>query len=69
MRCPQVRRTFKYHGPNDFLSRKNMHIAHYLLLLFYPFRDNKKLLSCSPPLHQNRLLEPGVQTVGISNKN
>ena len=31
--------------------------------MFYPFRDKKELLSGFPPLYQNKLLEPGVQTV------
>ena len=41
--------------------------AHYLHLLFYPFRDNKELLSEHPPSCQKKLLET-VQTVINSNK-
>ena len=38
------------------------------MLLFYPFRDDKKLLSAFPPLHQNKLREQGVQAVVNMNK-
>ena len=41
--------------------------AHHVLLLFYPFRDEKELLSGLPPLYQNKLQEKGVQ--GIENIN
>ena len=41
--------------------------AHHVLLLFYPFRDEKELLSGLPPLYQNKLQEQGVQ--GIENIN
>ena len=42
--------------------------AHHVLLLFYPFRDEKELLSGLPPLYQNKLQEQGVQDVVSINK-
>ena len=39
-----------------------------MLLLFYPFRDEKELLSGFPPLYQNKLQEEGVQNVVNINK-
>ena len=40
----------------------------HVLLLFYPFRDEKELLSGVSPLHQNKLQEQGVQNVVNINK-
>ena len=39
-----------------------------MLLLFYPFGDEKELLSGFPPLYQNKLQEEGVQNVVNINK-
>ena len=39
-----------------------------MLLLFYPFRDEKELLLGFPPLYQNKLQEEGVQDVVNINK-
>ena len=44
------------------------HVPHHVLLLFYPFRDEKELLSGFPPLYQNKLQEEGVQDVVNINK-
>ena len=38
------------------------------MLLFFPFRDEKQLLSGCPPLYQNKLQEQGVQDVVNKNK-
>ena len=38
-----------------------------MLLFFYPFREKKELSEWTP-LNQNKLLEPGFQTVLNSNK-
>ena len=38
------------------------------MLLFFPFRDEKQLLLCCPPLFQNKLQEKGVQDVVNRNK-
>ena len=39
-----------------------------MLLLFYPFRDEKELLSSLPPLYQNQLQWQGVLDVANKNK-
>ena len=51
---------------NKLLSSKEF--AHRVLLLFYPFRDEKELLSGFPPLYQNKLQQQGVQDVVNTNK-
>ena len=55
MRCRKVKRILSYHVSNKFLSPEKF--AHHVLLLFYPFRDEKELLSSFPPLYQNKLQE------------
>ena len=39
MRCRKVRRILRYHVPNELLSPEKF--PHHVLLLFYPFRDEK----------------------------
>ena len=51
---------------NKLLSPEKF--VHHVLFLFYPFRDEKALLSGFPPIHQNKLQEEGVRyTIGINN--
>ena len=57
MRCRKVRRILRYRMPNKPLSPETF--AHHVLILFYPFRDEKELLSGFPPMHQNKLQEEG----------
>ena len=38
------------------------------MLLFFPFRDEKQLLSSCPPFYQNKLQKQGVQYVVNRNK-
>ena len=52
--------------PNKLLSTEKF--AHHAMLLFFQFRDEKQLLSCCPPLFQNKLQEKGVQDVVNRNK-
>ena len=66
VRYLKVRGILWYHEPNNSLYPGKY--AHHLLILFYPFWDEKDLLSGCLSLHQNKLLEPGVQTVANSNK-
>ena len=66
VRYLKVRGILWYHEPNNSLYPGKY--AHHLLILFYPFWDEKDLLSGCLPLYQNKLLEPGVQTVANSNK-
>ena len=66
MRYCKVRKFLQYHVPNKLLSPEKF--AHHVLLLFYPFRDEKELLSGFPPLYQNKLQEQGVRDVVNTNK-
>ena len=66
MRCRKVRKIHRYHVPNKLLSAKKC--AHYVLLLFYPFRAGKELLLDFPTLYQNKLQEQSVQNVVNTNK-
>ena len=66
MRCRKVRSILRYHVLNKILYSEKF--DHHVLLLFYPFRDEKELLSGLPPLYQNKLQEQGVQDVGNINK-
>ena len=51
---------------NKLLSPEKF--AHHVLLLFYPFRYEKDLLSSFPPMFQNRLQEEQFQDVIKINK-
>ena len=66
MRCRKVRRILRYHVPNRLLFPEKF--AHYVMLLFFPFRDEKQLVSGCPPLYQNKLQEQGVPDVVNRNK-
>ena len=66
MCCRKVRRILRYHVPNKLLSPEKF--AHHVMLLFFPFRDEKQLLSGCPPLYQNKLQEQGVQDFVNRNK-
>ena len=66
VRYLKVRGILWYHEPNNSLYPGKY--AHHLLILFYPFWDEKDLLSGCFSLYQNKLLEPGVQTMANSNK-
>ena len=66
MRCRKVRRFLRYHVPNKLSLPEKF--AHHVLLLFYPFRDEKELLSGFPPLYQNKLQEQGFLDVVNMNK-
>ena len=61
MQCHRIRRILRYHVANKFLHPEKF--AHHVLLLFYPLRDEKELLSGLPSLYQNKILEPGVQDI------
>ena len=66
MRCRKVRKVLRYHVPNSMLYPEKY--AHHLLMLFYPFRNENELLSGTPLLYQNKLLEPDVQDVVNNNR-
>ena len=52
--------------PNKLLPLEKF--AHHVLLLFYPFRDEKELPSGFLPSYQNKLREQGIQVVVNMNK-
>ena len=66
IRCHKVRRILRYHVPNKLLFPEKG--ACHVLLLFYPFRDEKELLSGFPSMYQNKLKEERVQDVININK-
>ena len=66
MRYSEVRRILRYHVSNKLLSPEKF--AHNMLLLFYPFRDEKELLSGFPPIYKTKLQEEEVQDVVNINK-
>ena len=66
MRCRKVRPIFWYDMPNKLSAW--VKFAHYVLLLFYPFRDEKELLSGFSTLHQNKHGGQRVQVVVNMNK-
>ena len=66
IRCHKVRRILLYHVPNKLLPPDKF--AHHMLLLFYPFRDEKELLPGFPPLYQNQLQQQRVQNIVNKNK-
>ena len=41
--------------------------AHHILFMYYPFRDEKELLSGNPPTYESKLSEPGV--IEVVNQN
>ena len=50
MRCRKVKRIFPFHVSNKLLSPEIF--AHHILLLFYPLRYEKEILSGFPPIYQ-----------------
>ena len=61
MRCRKVRRILRCHVPNKILYPEKS--SHHVLLLFYPFRNEKELLSGVPPLYQNKPQEQRLQDI------
>ena len=52
MCCPKVKRILRYHVPRKLLPPEKF--VHPVMLLFFPFRDEKQLLSGCPPLYQSK---------------
>ena len=51
MQCQKVKRIFRYRLPSKFFSLQKF--AQYVLLLYFPFRDEKELLLGFSPIYQN----------------
>ena len=66
IKCCKVTRISWYHESNKIFFPEKY--ANFLLLLSYPFRDEKELSSGCPPSCQKKLLEFGVQIVINCNK-
>ena len=64
MRCRKVRWFLWYHVLHNVLFPETLD----MLLLFYPFRDEKELLSSFPPLYRNKLQQQGIQNIVNMNK-
>ena len=58
MQCRKVRQILRHQVPNKILSLEKF--AHFVLLLFHPFKDEKELLSIFSPMYQNKLQEEGA---------
>ena len=61
MRCRKARRILRYHVPRKLFSPEKF--DHNVLLLFYPFRDEKELSSDFPTIHNKTLQDKGVEDV------
>ena len=55
----------QYYVPNK--ETKPEEYAHHMLFMYYPFRDEKELLSGNPPTYASKLSEPGV--IDLVNQN
>ena len=53
------------HVPNK--ETRPEEYAHHMLFMYYPFRDEKELLSGNPPTYAMKLSEPGV--IDLVNQN
>ena len=60
-RCRKVRWIRRYHVLNKLLFPPKF--AHHVLILFYPFSNEKKLVSGFAPMYRKKLLEKRVQDV------
>ena len=54
-----------YYVPNK--ETKPDKYAHHMLFMYFPFRDEKELLSGNPPTYASKLSEPGV--IDLVNQN
>ena len=55
----------QYYVPKKETSPKEY--AYHILFIYYPFRDEKVLLSENPPMYVSKLSEPGV--IEVVNQN
>ena len=53
MHYQKLKRILRYHKPNKLLSPEKF--AYHMMLLLFPFRDEKQMLSGCPPLYQTKL--------------
>ena len=65
MKCRKTPYVLQYYAPNK--GTKPEEYAHHMLFMYYPFRDEKELLSGNPPTYASKLSEPGV--IDLVNQN
>ena len=65
MKCRKTPYVLQYYVPNK--ETKPEEYAHHMLFMYYPFRDEKELLSGNPPTYASKLSEPGV--IDLVNQN
>ena len=56
----------RFHYRNKFKDPEGC--VHYLLFIFYPFRDEYELKVGQPPSYSSKLSEPGVLEIVNNNK-
>ena len=65
MKCRKTPYVLQYNVPNK--ETKPEEYAHLMFFNYYPFRDEKELLSGNPPTYASKLSEPGV--IDLVNQN
>ena len=65
MKCRKTPYVLQYCVPNK--ETKPEEYAHHILFMYYPFKDEKELLSGNPPTYASKLSEPGV--IDLVNQN
>ena len=65
MKCRKTPYVLQYYAPNK--GTKPEEYAHHMLFMYYPFRDEKELLSGNPPTYASKLSELGV--IDLVNQN
>ena len=65
MKCRKTPCVLQYCVPNK--ETKPEEYAHHILFMYYPFKDEKELLSGNPPTYASKLSEPGV--IDLVNQN
>ena len=58
IKCRKTPYVLQYYVPNK--ETKPEQYTHYMVSMYYPFRDEKELLSGIPPTYANKLSESGV---------
>ena len=65
MKCLQMPYVLQYYVPNK--ETKSEEYAHQMLFMYYPFRDEKQLLTGNPPTYASKHSNPGV--IDLVNQN
>ena len=65
MKCCKTPYVLQYYVPNK--ETKLEEYAHHMPFMYYPFRDEKELLSGNPPTYASKLSKPSV--IDLVNQN